>query len=60
MPDVQEKLYEPEDDEATHEDGARGNPRVSNIQWMRKKVPNQVDTAGTSKNKLRRGEELEG
>ena len=52
MPHLQEKLYESKDDEATHEDGARGDPGVANMQRMRKEIPNQVDTTGTSKNKL--------
>ena len=60
LPDVQKTLYEPEDDEARYENGARGNPGVSNMQWMREEIPNQVDTTGTSKDKLRRGEELGG
>ena len=40
LPDMQKKLYEPEDDAATHEDGAWGNPGVPNMQRVREKIPN--------------------
>ena len=60
MPHLQKKLYESEDDETTNEDGTRGNPRVTDMQRMRQKVPDQIGTKGTSENKLRRGEELRG
>ena len=59
LPDVQEKLYEPKNDERTHEDGARGDPGVPNMQRMREEVPNQVGTTGTPENELRRREKLE-
>ena len=32
LPDMQKELYEPKDNEATHEDSARGNPGVSSMQ----------------------------
>ena len=60
LPDMQEELYEPKDDEAAYENGAWGNSGVTSMQRMREKNPNQVDTAGTPKNKLRRREKLEG
>ena len=53
-------LYEPEDDEAAHEDGTRSHPGVAKVQRMRQEVPDQIGTKGAPENKLRRGKELKG
>ena len=59
MPDVQEELHEPKDDETTYENGTRGDTGVTDMQRMREKIPNQVGTTGTSEDKLRWRKELE-
>ena len=58
MPDMQEELHEPKDDETTYENGTRSDAGVTDMQRMRKKIPNQVDTTGTSEDKLRQREKL--
>ena len=58
VPDVQEELRKPKDNEATYEDGTRSDTRVTDMLWMREEVPNQVDTTGTPENKLQWRKEL--
>ena len=58
VPDVQEELHEPKNDETTYEDSTRGDAGVTDMQRMREKVPDQVDTTGASENQLRGGKEL--
>ena len=58
VPDVQEELHKPKNDEATYEDGTRSDTRVTDMQRMREEVPDQVDTTGTSEDKSRWRKEL--
>ena len=58
MPHLQEKLYKSKDNEATHEDSTRGDPRVTDMQGMRQEVPDQIGIKGASEDKLRRRKEL--
>ena len=58
MPNMQERIHESEDNEATYEDGTRGDARITEMRRMRQEVPHERQTEGTSEDKLRRREKL--